>query len=147
MGRGGELNVGQLVRQRWGSESVLIGFTTHHGTVTAATDWDGPAELKRVRASLPDSYESLFHDVEIPRFYLDLHDPDVAAAVQQPRLERAIGVIYRPETERASHYFRAQLAEQFDAVIHLDDTRALEPLERTAEWTLPEPPETYPTGL
>jgi erythromycin esterase-like protein len=147
MGRAGELNVGQLVRERFGGDCVLIGFTTHHGTVTAASDWDGPAEQKRVRPALPDSYEALFHDVEIPRFLLTVRGSQVASALRKPRLERAIGVIYRPETERASHYFHAQLADQFDAVIHLDETRALEPLERSAEWSLPEPPETYPTGL
>jgi erythromycin esterase-like protein len=147
MGRAGELNVGQLVRERFGGDCVLIGFTTHHGTVTAASDWDDPAEQKGVRPALPDSYEALFHDVEIPRFLLTLRGSQVASALRKPRLERAIGVIYRPETERASHYFHAQLADQFDAVIHLDETRALEPLERSAEWSLPEPSETYPTGL
>ena len=147
MGRSGELNVGQLVRERFGGDCTLIGFTTHHGTVTAATDWDDPAEQKTVRPALPNSYEALFHDVEIPRFLLTLRGSDVAPALREPRLERAIGVIYRPETERASHYFHARLADQFDAVIHLDETRALEPLERSADWVLPEPPETYPTGI
>jgi len=115
--------------------------------VTAASDWDGGAEQKRVRRALPDSYEALFHEVEIPSFLLTLRGAQVASALRKPRLERAIGVIYRPESERASHYFQAQLADQFDAVIHLDETRALEPLEPSAEWSLPEPPETYPTGL
>jgi erythromycin esterase-like protein len=147
MGRGGELNVGQLVRERFGGDCALIGFTTHHGTVTAASDWDAPAEQKQVRPALPDSYESLFHDVEIPRFLLTLRGSAIASALKTPRLERAIGVIYRPETERVSHYFHARLADQFDAVIHLDETRALEPMERSAEWMVPEPPETYPTGF
>ena len=147
MGRSGELNVGQLVRERHERDCILIGFTTHHGTVTAASDWDDPAEQKRVRPALPESYEALLHEVEIPRFFLTLRDPGVASLLTEPRLERAIGVIYRPDTERASHYFHANLVDQFDVVIHLDETRALEPLERSAEWTLPEPPETYPTGL
>ena len=147
MGRGGELNVGQLVRERFGEDCVLIGFTTHHGTVTAASDWDAPAGQKSVRHALPDSYEALFHEVDIPRFLLTLRGGEVATALRVPRLERAIGVIYRPETERVSHYFHAQLADQFDAVIHLDETRALEPLEQPASWRHLEAPETYPTGM
>ena len=147
MGRGGELNVGQLVRERFRDDCVLIGFTTHHGTVTAASDWDAPAQRKRVRPALPDSYEELLHDVEIPRFLLTLRGSPIADALRTPRLERAIGVIYRPESERQSHYFHARLADQFDAVIHLDETRALEPLEKSARWTRGEPPETFPSGI
>src|SRR5436190_622378 len=144
----GELNVGQLVRERYGREAVLVGFTTYTGTVTAASDWDKPSERKRVRAGLPGSYEALFHDVGLPRFLLTLRDGGQAAsALRGPRLERAIGVIYLPQTERQSHYFDARLAEQFDAVIHLDETRALEPLERHALWETGEPPETFPTGM
>src|SRR6266566_6452899 len=131
IGEAGEFNVGQLVRERYGDESVLIGFTTDHGTVTAASNWDAPAERKRVRPGLPDSYEPLFHEVDIPRFMLDLRgDRALARALREPRLEGAIGVIYRPETERASHYFYARLADQFDALLHFDQTRAVEPLER-----------------
>ena len=148
MGEGGELNVGQLVRQRYGRAAVLVGFTTHTGTVTAATDWDGPAERKRVRPSLAGSYEALFHLLDIPRFMLNLRDqPDVADALRPRRLERAIGVIYRPDTERVSHYFHARLPDQFDAVLHFDTTRAVEPLEPTAEWSSAEAPETFPTGV
>src|SRR5436305_1427820 len=144
----GELNVGQLVRERYGSEAVLIGFTTYTGTVTAASDWDKTSERKRVRAGLPGSYEALFHDVGLPRFLLTLRDGGQAASVLRgPRLERAIGVIYLPQTERQSHYYDARLSEQFDAVIHLDETRALEPLERHALWETGEPPETFPTGV
>jgi erythromycin esterase-like protein len=144
----GELNVGQLVRERYGREAVLIGFTTYTGTVTAASDWDKPSERKRVRAGLPGSYEALFHDVGLPRFLLTLRDGGQAAgALRGPRLERAIGVIYLPQTERQSHYFDARLSEQFDAVIHLDETHALEPLERHALWETGEPPETFPTGV
>ena len=147
MARRGELNVGQLVRQHHGDRVFGIGFTTHTGTVTAADDWDAPARTKRVVPSLPESHERLMHDVGVPAFMLDLRDPDVAAALRAPRLERAIGVIYRPETERASHYFEARLAEQFDALIHIDETRALRPLERSPEHDVDEVPETYPTAL
>jgi erythromycin esterase-like protein len=96
---------------------------------------------------MTDSHESYLHDAKADRFWLDLADPTVHDAMVVPRLERAIGVIYRPETERGSHYFHARLGEQFDAVIHLDRTRAVEPLERTSLWDAGEPPETYPTGL
>jgi erythromycin esterase-like protein len=151
MGQRGELNVGQLVREQHGSSSVLIGFSTYTGTVTAASDWDAPAERKHVRPALKDSYEALFHEVGIPRFLISLRERDpMAFALKEPRLERAIGVIYRPETERQSHYFYAQLPDQFDALLHFDQTRAVEPLERTPEWNLKvsgEPAETFPSGL
>ncbi|MDQ5851250.1 MAG: erythromycin esterase family protein [Chloroflexota bacterium] len=148
MGEGGELNVGQLVRERYGRDAVLVGFSTYSGTVTAASDWGEAPERKRVRPALQGSYESLFHDAELPRFLLLLRDGgDVAAGLRGPRLERAIGVIYRPETERWSHYFHARLPEQFDAVLHFDQTRAVEPLERTGGWETGEPPETYPSAL
>jgi erythromycin esterase-like protein len=145
MGARGELNVGQLARQRYGRDAFLIGFTTYEGTVSAASDWDAPVERKRVRPALAGSYEALFHEAGIPGFWLPLGA--ASPALREPRLERAIGVIYRPETERASHYFTARLAEQFDAVIHIDSTRAVEPLERTVAWQRGEPPETYPTAL
>jgi erythromycin esterase-like protein len=148
MGRHGELNVGQLVRERYPSASVSIGFTTHDGTVTAATDWDEPAERKTVRPSLPSSIERACHDTDIPWFVLDFRGRDDALRLlAPPRLERAIGVIYRPDTERASHYFHARVPQQFDAIIHIDRTRAVDPLERSALWPDAEPPETYPTGL
>jgi erythromycin esterase-like protein len=149
MGAGGELNVGQLVRQRHARDTVLIGFTTHGGTVTAASDWGEPAERKTVRPALPDSYEALFHETGLGNFLLDLSVPNdaVAGLTALPRLERAIGVIYRPETERLSHYFHAVLPRQFDAVLHYDTTRAIEPLERTGRWERGELPETYPTAL
>ena len=148
MGQEGEWNVGQLVRERHGDDAILIGFTTFEGTVTAASNWDGPAERKRVRPALKNSYEALFHEVNIPRFLLTFRGTDhAAAALREPLLERAIGVIYRPETERASHYFQARLSAQFDAVIHFDETRAVEPLEVTAEWKTGEVPETFPTGI
>jgi erythromycin esterase-like protein len=148
MGEAGELNVGQLVRERYGPQTRLIGFTTYEGTVTAASAWDGPAERKRVRPALPNSYEALFHTIGSPRFLLPLRDPTVELSMLPDRhLERAIGVIYLPETERMSHYFYAQLAIQFDAVLHFDRTRAVEPLERTAAWHGGEVPETFPSGI
>lgn len=147
MGERGELNVGQLVRERYGDESVLVGFSTYTGTVTAASDWDAQPERKRVRPALKGSYEALFHETGVPRFLLNLRDNDKMAGLGEPRLERAIGVIYRPETERQSHYFQARLADQFDTVIHFDETRAVEPLERIAGWEKGEVPETYPSGM
>ncbi len=147
MGEMGELNVGQLVRERYGDEAFLVGFSTYTGTVTAASDWGGPAELKRVRPGLPGSYEALFHEAGLPRFLLPLHDRRVEEPLRQRRLERAIGVIYRPETERMSHYFHARLPDQFDAMLHFDQTRAVEPLERTARWQTDELQETFPSAL
>jgi erythromycin esterase-like protein/predicted phosphoribosyltransferase len=148
MGEQGELNVGQLVREKYGNLAMLVGFTTSHGTVTAAAEWDGPAHRRHVRPAIAGSYEHLFHDTGIPRFLLRLRtDQECAAALAAPRLERAIGVIYVPESERRSHYFHAKLTEQFDYVLHFDQTRALEPLERTALWEDGEFAETYPSGL
>jgi erythromycin esterase-like protein len=147
MGQRGELNVGQLVRQRHGSDALLVGFSTHHGTVTAASNWDGPAERKRVRPALAGSYEAAFHETQVARFLLRCRDGETEKALSDPRLQRAMGVIYRPETERASHYFHARLAEQFDAVLHVDESQAVEPLERTAGWEAGEVPETFPFGV
>lgn len=148
MGQEGEWNVGQLVRERHGRDAVLIGFTTYEGSVTAASNWDSPAERKLVRPGLAGSCEALFHDVNGSRFLLTFRNGDLATmALHEPLLERAIGVIYKPETERASHYFQASLSRQFDAVLHFDETRAVEPLERTAEWEAGEVPETFPTGI
>jgi len=146
MGQMGELNLGQLAREAYGTDARLVGFTTHTGTVTAASDWDEPSERKRVRPSLDGSYERLFHDVGVERFFLLLAEPATREALATPRLERAIGVIYRPDTERMSHYFRARLPDQFDVVFHIDRTRAVEPLE---PWSVDEAdlPETYPTAL
>jgi erythromycin esterase-like protein len=147
MSERGELNLGQLVRQRFAKGAVAIGFTTYHGTVTAASDWDGPAERKIVRPGHSESYEALFHEVGIPNFFINLRDREVAEHLRKERLERAIGVIYRPETELISHYFQARLSDQFDAVLHYDHTRAVEPLERSAEWVAGEVEETFPSGL
>jgi erythromycin esterase-like protein len=149
MGSMGELNLGQLARQKYGPERcVLVGFSTYAGTVTAASDWGGPATRMKVRPGLAGSYEALFHATALPAFALRLDDRSQATALlREARLQRAIGVIYRPETERASHYFHARLSDQFDLLFHLDETRAVEPLERTATWVSPEPPETFPTGV
>jgi erythromycin esterase-like protein len=148
MAQRGELNLGQLMRERHAHDVVLVGFSTYEGTVTAASEWGGPAERKRVRPALPDSYEALLHATGIPAFLLcPLRGSASGSALREPRLQRAIGVIYRPESERQSHWFGASVAQQFDALIHIDLTRAVEPLERTATWELGEPPETYPSAL
>lgn len=140
LGEAGELNLGQLVRQTYPGQSRAIGMTTYTGTVTAADDWGGPARTMRVRPALPGSAESLFHDSGCADFLL-LRD----ALPVQSLLQRAIGVIYRPRTERQSHYFRARMAEQFDAVIHLEDTTAVRPL--TAGRPVPGEPETFPHAV
>ena len=149
MGKHGQLNLGQLVRERYRpQDSFLLGFTTHAGSVTAASDWDGPAELKSIVPSRPDSVERVLHEVGMPAFLLPLRGRNSALARAGGRLlERAIGVIYRPDTERMSHYFLADAEQQFDALIHIDRTTALRPLERSALWRHEEPAETYPSGL
>jgi erythromycin esterase-like protein len=147
MSTGGEWNVGQLVRERYGDESRLVGFTTYGGTVMAADTWGGRHESRRINAALDGSYEDLFHRVGIPSFLLGLRDSAVGNDFRTPRLERAIGVIYRPDTERISHYFGARLAEQFDVVIHIDETHSVEPLPPRPEAGVPEVPETYPVGV
>jgi erythromycin esterase-like protein len=148
VGEAGELNIGQLARERHPRDTRLIGFTTYSGTVTAASEWGGPAERKNVRPGLPGSYEALFHRVAVPNFLLQLTDlGEASGGLREPRLERAIGVVYLPETERRSHYFRARLPDQFDALFHIDRSRALEPLERTSQWERGEAPETYPFGV
>ncbi|HUR45010.1 MAG TPA: erythromycin esterase family protein [Candidatus Saccharimonadales bacterium] len=148
MGDMGEWNLGQLIREKYAAKSLLVGFTTFSGTVTAASDWDKPAERKWVRPALRGSYESIFHDTDIPRFLLDLKSHDqLAGELGTARLQRAIGVVYRPETERASHYYNASLSQQFDAVVHFDESRAVEPLERSANWDRGELPDTYPSAF
>ena len=140
--------MGQLVRERHGGDCRNLGFTTYSGTVTAASNWGEPAERKRVRPALADSVEELFHQAGQKEFLISCAASSQAAQVLNvARLQRAIGVVYRPDTERQSHYFRARVAEQFDAVIHLDDTRAVEPLDRTARWERGELPETYPFAV
>jgi erythromycin esterase-like protein len=148
MSKRGELNVGQLVRERFGRDAFAIGFSTYSGTVTAARDTGDSAQRRRVRPGLHNSYKELFHAAGRPAFWLDLGEQnDATTVLAEKRLQRAIGVIYRPETERWSHYFEARLPEQFDAMIHLDQTRALEPLERDSQWDEGELPETFPSWL
>jgi erythromycin esterase-like protein len=143
----GELNIGQLVKGRFGDKARLIGFGTHSGTVAAASDWDAPMEVKMVRPSLPESYERLCHDSGVKRFLLDLREGEngqVRAALEEPLLERYIGVIYRPETERWSHYSQAILPRQYDGWVWFDETSAVTPLpgaERPGE------DDTWPFGL
>ncbi len=143
----GEVNMGQLARERFSDDVLLVGFTTHSGEVTAAAAWDRPAERKIVHPALCDSYEALFHDTQIPSFLLSMRDPIIGPILDRPRLERAIGVVYRPESERVSHYFQCRLSAQFDAVIHLDRTRAVVPFERVAEWPAGELRETHPYAV
>jgi len=147
MGNRGEVNVGQLLRERHGDRVLNVGFTTHAGTVTAAVDWDEPAETKSVVPAMAGSFEWLCHEAAIDRFYLGLQDPVVRRALREPRLERAIGVIYRPETERQSHYFQALVPDQFDAIVHIDVTSAVRPLEEMALQDDEEIPETFPSAL
>jgi len=148
MSRRDEVNVGQLVRERHFEGTVLVGFTTYSGTVTAASDWGEPAERKRVRPGMRGSCEELFHEASVPNFLLVIGEHrHLYRSLASALLERAIGVIYRPETERWSHYLHAKLSEQFDAVIHFDETRAVEPLERTAQWDKGELPDMYPSAV
>lgn len=145
MGARGEINVGQLLRERYPGQVFALGFTTHTGEVTASRDWDSPGERRDVVPSLPGSIERLLHDVGVGRCYVDLDDRDLRRGFREPLLERAIGVIYRPETERASHYFRARVADQFDAIIHIDETTAVRPLDTVTITDEQEIPETYPS--
>jgi len=148
MGQRGEINIGQLVTERYPDKVLRIGFSTSRGTVTAASDWDGPAETKTVREPLPGSYEEIFAQLEKKRFYLDLRGTDaVTDILRDKRLQRAIGVIYRPETERISHYFYASLPRQFDFMIHIDETQAVRPLPSFMHKRPGEMDETYPSGL
>jgi erythromycin esterase-like protein len=143
----GEINVGQLCRERFAQAAVLIGFGTDRGTVAAALAWDGPMEIEQIRPAHRDSYERLCRDSSLARFLVDLREGrslELREALLYPRLERAIGVIYRPETELASQYFEASLPRQFDAYLWFEETHAVTPLP-----TAPRPgmPETYPFGL
>lgn len=143
----GEWNVGQLVRERFGDKATLVGCTTHHGWVTAASRWDGPAQRKQVLPALPGSVEALLHAALPANFWLALsNNRDLARALDEDRLERAIGVLYLPDTERQSHYFHARLASQFDALLHIDSSTAVTPLETVGRRGA-EAPETFPAGL
>jgi erythromycin esterase-like protein len=143
-----ELNIGQLAKEKWDAKARLIGFGTHTGTVAAADDWDEPMKIKQVRPSLPESYERMSHDSGLDRFLLDLREGevgrDIKEALMEPRLERFIGVIYRPDTERWSHYSEAILPRQFDGWVWFDETNAVTPLPGEQR---PGAEETYPFGL
>ncbi len=149
MGKRGEQNVGQFCRERFGGKAYLVGFGTDHGTVAAASDWGGPMEVKHVRPAHPDSYERLCHESEVGAFLLPLRGdglgrPELRHSLLKPRLERAIGVVYRPETELQSHYFQASLPRQFDEYIWFDETRAVMPLTAEGESALPD---RFPFGV
>ena len=142
-----ELNIGQLCREHFGESAALIGLGTHVGTVAAASEWDGPMEIKRVLPSRRDSYERLMHDSGQSRFLLELtKDEALRRRLLEQRLERFIGVIYRPDTELVSHYASASLPQQFDALVCFDETRAVTPLgpDHVNHAGLPD---TYPFGL
>jgi erythromycin esterase-like protein len=147
MGWQGEFNIGELCKTAYGEEAVLIGFGTDRGTVAAADDWNEPMQVMRVLPSRPDSYERVFRQTGIARSLTDLRDPrqtELAELLSKPRLERAIGVIYRPDTEFYSHYFEAVLPEQFDAYVWFEETRAVTPLPTAPAHGVPE---TYPFGV
>jgi erythromycin esterase-like protein len=146
MGWAGEFNIGELCRIAYGQDAALIGFGTDRGTVAAASDWGAPMEIKAVRPARADSYEHLFRGSGLARSLTSWREGAVELrdALWGPRLERAIGVIYRPETELLSHYFEAVLPDQFDAYVWFDETRAVSPLPAKAEAGLPE---TYPFGI
>jgi protein-L-isoaspartate(D-aspartate) O-methyltransferase len=143
----GEFNIGQLVRQKYGDAAYSIGFGTDHGTVAAASEWGGPMETKKVQPSHIDSYERVCHEVHTDNFLLPLRNPlqqITRTRLMAERLERAIGVIYRPEAELQSHYFYASLPRQFDEYIWFDETRAVTPLTRESAKGMPD---TFPFGL
>lgn len=136
------------MREKFGEANTrLIGLTTYAGTVTATSNWDEAAQIKTVKPAVEGSFEHLFHQTSLPQFFLNLRDEELKKSFDQPLLERAIGVIYRPETERLSHYFYADLPRQFDGVIHFDRTRAVEPLDKIAGRADEDAPETFPEGL
>lgn len=144
----GELNLGQLVRERHGGRAFLLGFTTWSGTVAAASEWGEPAQRFDLSPALSDSYEDLFHRSGVGSFLLPLRDPGEAlGALREARLHRAVGVVYRPQSERGSHYYYARLPSQFDAVIHFDETHAVRPLETVGAWDTLDPPDTWPAGV
>jgi erythromycin esterase-like protein len=147
MGWQGEFNIGELCRTAFGDDAVLIGFGTDRGTVAAASDWDAPMEVKTVLPARPDSYERVFRRSGIARSLTDWRRADRGAlreALARPRLERAIGVIYRPETEFYSHYFEAVLSDQFDAYVWFEETKAVTPLGSERPHGVPD---TYPFGV
>lgn len=141
----GELNLGELCRARFAEQAALIGLGTDRGTVAAASDWDGPMEIKEVRPSREDSVERQFHTAGLPSAVLHLDTPgELRRRLRHPRLERFIGVIYRPETELQSHYAEVELPGQFDAYVWFDRTSAVTLLP-TAQRA--DAPETWPFGV
>jgi erythromycin esterase-like protein len=151
MGGDAQVTLGQIMRQRYPGEVALVGLTTYEGHVIAASDWDQPPERKRVRPALPGSWEQLFHAVEIPSFYLTAEALRRAVDSDNERLLRAIGVVYRPHTERGSHYFCSRIADELDLIIHVDTTSGIEPLDPVdvveEPATAEDLPETYPEGV
>jgi erythromycin esterase-like protein len=148
MGERGELNLGQLVRERRAAvdEVVVIGFTTYAGTVAAASDWGEPVERKTLKPANADSFEGLLHEAGLKTALLPLHG-ELLAPLSVQRLERAVGVIYRPDSERMSHYFHAALSGQFDAVVHVDRSKAVTPLDPSTLWPEQGEPQTSPSGV
>lgn len=135
MSERGEINIGQIIREQHDRDVYSIGFSTHEGFVTAADDWGAPAERKKVNPGFESSYEELFHHLKAKNFLLDLTgNKQLEHFLHIPRLQRAIGVIYRPDTERLSHYYFTRLPYQFDCIIHIDKTNAVEPLDINPEW-------------
>jgi erythromycin esterase-like protein len=141
LGSAGRRSVGQLMRRRAGAETLLAGFTTYAGCVTAAGEWGGPAEQREVSPAAPGSYEEILHRRELRRLVLE------PTGLPGRLKERRIGVIHRPQDERLWHYFQARMGAEFDFVVHLDETRAVAPLERMSDWDEDELPATYPWGL
>jgi erythromycin esterase-like protein len=139
----GEWNVGQLVRERHPGQTVLVGFSTSEGTVMASSDWGEPGAVRQVQPALPRSYERAFQESGIPAFVLPLRHEPVAKELRRPLLQRAIGVVYHPHTERQSHYFEARLAQQFDAIIHFNRTRAVQPLGSDGREAAVQPVDTH----
>lgn len=144
----GKINLGQRIREQYGSAAFLLGFSTYTGSVTAATEWGAPARFKHVQPGIPSSYEMLFHDAAYPNFLLPLkHGGAAEQMLHVSRLQRALGVIYLPEAEHTHHYLYTRLPYQFDAIIHLDTTTALKPLAYLANGQNHQELETYPTGI
>lgn len=148
-GEGLKINLGQLVKEKFHAQAVSVGFTTYSGTVTAAADWwDSPPQRKPLPPAVEESYEAVFHEVGFPRSMLNLREQNEAVFnLGAERLERTIGVIYRPETDVLHAYTQARIAKQFDALIHIDQTRAVEPLDHLAAWDTGDVPATFPVGV
>ena len=149
MGSLGEINIGQLVKESFAADAISVGFTTYSGTVSAASAWGADVERKYVRPALDESVESFFHESMVKAFtIIPSEHPEIYDLFSEAYLQRAIGVIYLPASERQSHYFYAQLNHQFDAIIHFDHTNAVVPLDKNTTWEQGEDvPETYPFGV